>query len=208
MAAHFPTEPAGSGLKDAPTELSVGHRQSSFEHYFEVGLWSCRYAVLIAVLASAAVAIGMFYVATVDTVQHLKTINDYASAHLPAAQHEELRTQTISHVVEAIDAYLLATVMLIFAFGLYEIFISRLDIVRRGDRARVLMVRSLDDLKQRLGQVVLLILIVKFFEVALRMNLKTMSELLFLSLGILLVAGALLLSHISHKVSSEKRESR
>jgi uncharacterized membrane protein YqhA len=34
------------------------------------------------------------------------------------AQHEELRTQTIAHIVEAIDGYLLATVMLIFAFGL------------------------------------------------------------------------------------------
>jgi uncharacterized membrane protein YqhA len=98
--------------------------------------------------------------------------------------HEELRTQVISHVVEAIDGYLLATVMVIFAFGLYELFISRIDKAGREHRARVLMIHSLDDLKHRLGQVVLLILVVKFFEGAAAISLKSSYDLLLLSVGI------------------------
>ena len=64
----------------------------------------------------------------------------------------------------------------------------------------------LDGKKERVagmdpGQVVLLILVVKFFESALAMNLKTLSDLLIISISILLIAAAL---HLSHKHSSEQ----
>jgi uncharacterized membrane protein YqhA len=55
------------------------------------------------------------------------------------------------------------------------------------------MPHSLDDLKHRLREVVLLILVVKFFEGALAMNLRSMGQLPALALGILLIAAALLL---------------
>jgi uncharacterized membrane protein YqhA len=168
---------------------------SILENGFESVLWASRFAVVIAVVASLAIAAAMFYVATVDTVLHLSTINQYASASLTSAQHEELRTQTIANVVEAIDGYLLATVMLIFGFGLYELFISQIDTAGKKIRSRVLTIHSLDDLKHRLGQVVLLILVVKFFEGALAINIKTLSDLLLLSIGILLIAVALYLTH-------------
>jgi uncharacterized membrane protein YqhA len=182
-------------LLGSPNQTSKKSFQSVFEKYFESFLWSSRFAVLIAVLASVGVGIEMFYIATADTVLHAQEIRNYASGSLTAAQHEELRTQVISHVVEAIDGYLLATVMLIFAFGLYELFISRIDRAGREHRARVLMIHSLDDLKHRLGQVVLLILVVKFFEGAAAISLKSSYDLLLLSVGILLIAVTLYLTH-------------
>jgi len=143
----------------------------------------------------------MFYVATLDTVVHLKEINSYWKS-ATSDNHDAVRTQIISHVVEAIDGYLLGTVMLMFGFGLYEIFISRIDRAQKEDRARVLMIHSVDDLKHRLGQVVLLILIVEFFENALKSPFKSLSDLLFLFLpvGILLIAIAL---HLTHKQNQE-----
>jgi uncharacterized membrane protein YqhA len=162
---------------------------------------------VIAVVASLAIAAAMFYVATVDTVLHLSTINQYASASLTSTQHEELRTQTIANVVEAIDGYLLATVMLIFGFGLYELFISQIDTAEKKIRSRVLTIHNLDDLKHRLGQVVLLILVVKFFEGALAINIKTLSDLLLLSIGILLIAIALYLTHKHANGESEPSDS-
>ena len=199
--------PPGARAAPLATDTKQPRFLSAVEHGFEAFLWSSRYAVLIAVLASVVVAISIFYVATVDTVVHLRSIDDYYKS-APSPQHEAVRTETISHVVEAIDAYLLAAVMLIFAFGLYEIFISRIDRAKRGDRARVLMIHTLDDLKDRLGQVVLLILVVKFFESALAINLKTLSDLLFLSGGILLIAAALYLTHkrgVNHEESGSVR---
>jgi uncharacterized membrane protein YqhA len=57
------------------------------------------------------------------------------------------------------------------------------------------VIENLDDLKDRLAKVVLLILIVKFFEQVLSLTFETPLELLYLAVGIALVAGALFLSH-------------
>jgi uncharacterized membrane protein YqhA len=108
-----------------------------------------------------------------------------------------LRSWVITHIVEMVDGYLLAAIMLIFSLGLYELFISGIDpAVGSENKSRVLVIENLDDLKDRLGKVVLLILIVKFFEHALSLPpFKTTLDLLYLAVGIALVAGALYLSH-------------
>jgi uncharacterized membrane protein YqhA len=196
-----PNKPVGnltgssSGLSDSTIQSAQQSKtlKSPPEAAFESVLWSSRFVVLIAVFASVVVAVAIFYVSTVDTSVHLKDVIFYAKT--PVAEHEAMRTSTISNVVEAIDGYLLGTVMLIFAFGLYEMFISRIDRVGKEDRARVLMIHSLDDLKNRLGQVILLILVVKFFESSLALSYKSLLDLLILSVGILLIAAALYLTH-------------
>ena len=105
-------------LPDTPIPAYKKSPLSVFENAFELFLWSSRFAVLIAVLASVVVGLGMFYIATVDLP--LTQITSYLN--VPSAKHEDVRTQIVTEVVEAIDGYLLATVMLIFAFGLYELF--------------------------------------------------------------------------------------
>jgi uncharacterized membrane protein YqhA len=95
-----------------------------------------------------------------------------------------------------VDGYLLATIMLIFALGLYELFVSRIDVAEGSEFAsRLLLIRSLDDLTDRLAKVVPLILVVKFFEYALRGDYKEPLHLLYLALGTALVAAAIRLSH-------------
>lgn len=166
------------------------------EQAFERLLWGSRLVVLLAVVASLLVGFGMFFVATADVVQILSHLSDYVSPAFSPEQRADFRTQTIAHVVEVIDGYLLGTIMLIFAFGLYELFISRIDVAEGDELAtRVLLIKSLDDLKDRLAKVVLLILVVKFFEHALRMPFTRPLDLLLLALGIVLIAGALYLTH-------------
>ncbi|HKV12662.1 MAG TPA: YqhA family protein, partial [Thermoanaerobaculia bacterium] len=123
------------------------------ESLFEKGLWQSRLVVLVAVLASLAVAFGMLYVSTrdaIDLVGHM--------LHYPGGgDRMEARSAIVTHVVEVVDGYLLATIMLIFALGLYELFVSRIDIAEGSEFAsRLLLIRSLDDLKDRLAKVVLL----------------------------------------------------
>lgn len=94
-----------------------------------------------------------------------------------------------------VDGYLLAGIMPIFALGLHELFISRIDTAEESEFAeRLLPIRNLDDLKDRLAKVVLLILVVKFFEFALALQVTVALDLLWLGLGIALMAGAVLLS--------------
>jgi uncharacterized membrane protein YqhA len=166
------------------------------EDGFEKVLWNSRLVVLVAVVASLLVSFCMFYVSTVDVVDLLGHIVHYGQGSAGAAGREAARTQIVAHVVEVVDGYLLAAIMFIFSLGLYELFVSRINVAEGSEFAgRLLLIRSLDDLKDRLAKVVLLILVVKFFEYALRLRFETALDLLWLALGVMLVAGALWLSH-------------
>jgi uncharacterized membrane protein YqhA len=184
----------------AAAEQGVERRSSStlqraitlLESWFERLLWASRFVVLVAVASSLVLSFAMFYVASADVVHILVPLMHYAGGG-----QEQLRAQIVSHVVETVDGYLLASILLIFAFGLYELFISRIGAAAGGRdlSSRVLIIRSLDDLKDRLAKVVLLILVVKFFQHAQRMSFSTPLDLVQLSIGVVLIAAALYLSH-------------
>ena len=97
------------------------------EKFFEGTLWNSRFVVLAAVIGSLLAGMAIFYMATVDVVYLLKHIVHYADAEMTTEARKALHDSTISHIVEVVDGYLLATVMLIFSLGLYELFISDID---------------------------------------------------------------------------------
>lgn len=163
------------------------------ENAFERLLWGSRLIVLLAVVASLVVAVGMFFVSTVDVLSLVGHMAHYPATY--GAERAALRSTVVAHVVEVVDGYLLAAIMLIFSLGLYELFVSRIEAAEGSEFAsRLLLIRSLDDLKDRLAKVVLLILVVKFFEYALRLTFTTPLDLLYLALGVLLVSAALYLA--------------
>lgn len=165
------------------------------ERYFESLLWNSRLVVLVAVVASLVVSLAMFYVATVDVVALMGHLAHYHDLSLGPDARADLRGLVVAHVVEVVDGYLLAAIMLIFSLGLYELFVSRIEAAEGSEFAsRLLLIRSLDDLKDRLAKVVLLILVVKFFEFALQLSFDRPLDLLYLALGIGLVAAAVALS--------------
>lgn len=160
----------------------------------ENSLWNSRFSVMAAVVISLVSSLCMFFMATVDAVYMVIHLAEYPT--LETAERLSLRSETITHVVELIDGYLLATVLLIFALGMYELFISKIDQAERAENAsQVLVIKSLDDLKARLAKVILMILIVKFFEYALAMPFKTPMDLLMFGGGIALIGLALYLTH-------------
>lgn len=171
------------------------------EKIFETLLWDSRFVVIFAVIASLLTALAVFFMATVDAYYMLSHLFEYASPALDAESRYALRSTTITHVVEIVDGYLLATVLLIFALGLYELFISKIDQAEQSETSsNVLLISSLDDLKNRLAKVILMILIVKFFEHAISLNFDSPQALLYLAGGISLLGLALYLSHAAeHK---------
>lgn len=174
------------------SHTALQRAMSQLELWFERLLWASRFVVLIAVGSSLVLSFAMFYVASADVVHTIGPLMHYADPG-----QEQLRAQIVSHVVETVDGYLLAAILLIFAFGLYELFISRIGPAAQGRElsSRVLIIHSLDDLKDRLAKVVLLILVVKFFQHAQRMTFSTPMDLVQLSIGVVLIAAALYLSH-------------
>lgn len=169
-----------------------------FEKLFEGALWNSRFVILAAVIGSLMAGFAIFYMATVDVINLFSHALHYADAGLSNEARKALHDSTVTHIVEVVDGYLLATVMLIFSLGLYELFISDID-QAHGSKAssKILVISNLDDLKSRLAKVILMILIVTLFEKALTMQLNTPLDLVYLGASIALIALALYLTHAS-----------
>ncbi|MDO8465823.1 MAG: YqhA family protein [Gallionella sp.] len=168
------------------------------EKLFEGALWNSRFVILSAVIGSLLAGFAIFYMATVDVVNLFGHALHYADSGMTEEARKALHDSTVSHIVEVVDGYLLATVMLIFSLGLYELFISDID-QAHGSKAssKILVISNLDDLKSRLAKVILMILIVTLFEEALNMKMSTPLDLVYLGASIALIALALYLTHAS-----------
>ena len=164
--------------------------------FFESILWDSRLIVIVAVITSLITSLAMFYIATADAYFMVSHLGEYISPELTQDARASLRSSTVTHVVEIIDGYLLATILLIFSLGLYELFIGKIEKADKSETSSsVLLIESLDDLKSRLAKVILMILIVKFFEHAIAMKFEVALDLLYLAGGIALIGVALYASH-------------
>ena len=171
---------------EAPRESIV---QDGFEHC----IWGSRFLVIIAVAASILAAIGLFVVAALDNVTLIREMVRYLGA--AAEQRDALKYVLLTEVAENIDAFLFATILLVFALGLYELFIARIHVAERAKFAdQLLFITSIDDLKNRLSKIIFLILIVRYFEFALKLSPTTITETLQFACGIVLIAVAIFLT--------------
>lgn len=168
------------------------------EKLFESALWNSRFVIIAAVVGSLLAGFAIFYMATVDVISLFQHAMHYADSSLDEEARKLLHDKTVSHIVEVVDGYLLATVMLIFSLGLYELFISDIDQAHgTKSSSKILVISSLDDLKSRLAKVILMILIVTLFEEALNMKIGTPIDLVYLGASIALISLALYLTHAS-----------
>ena len=160
---------------------------------FEALLWRSRLIILVGVLASIVSSVAALIMATAEVGHMLSGVVSYLRTMGHAAPGTTERILTM--MVRSVDGYLLTAILIIFALGLYELFISKIEAAEQSDVAeRVLLIRSLDDLKDRLAKVVILILVIEFFQHAVEMTFTKMTDLLGLAFGTLMVSGAIYLS--------------
>lgn len=180
-------------MADESTMVCTPREQGVTERVVESALWNSRYVVMVAVIASLLTAFAIFYTTTIDVFYTIAHLTHYHE--LGDADRATLKAQTVAHVVGSVDGFLLGAIMLIFALGLYELFISKIDLAKGNSTSKILIINSLDDLKDKLAKVILMILVVMFFEQAIFLKPTAPLELLYYSLAIMLVALALYLSH-------------
>ncbi len=88
-------------------------------------------------------------------------------------------------IIGAVDSYPIGLVLLIFSSGIYESFISEIDIARKDDSfGSILEVSSLDDLKNKIIKVIIMVLIVSFFQRILTMQFTTSIDMLAMAISI------------------------
>lgn len=172
--------------------------QRWIETAFETFLFNARLIVILAVLGSLTASVLMF---VKGAIAIFHTAAGFVKHPLAHAAHGEGGEDLSVALISSVDAFLFATVLLIFAMGIYELFISKIDPASRTAESRPnwLQIHSLDDLKGAVGKVILMILIVRLFEAAVKMKYDHPLHLLYLGLAVLFVAAALYLQHLGHR---------
>ena len=99
---------------------------------------------------------------------------------------------------------------MIFGFGVYELFISKIDIARKNLDITILEIENLDELKQKIVKVIIMVLIVTFFERILKMPYETPVDLLYFAISVLALSiGIYLVRKDDHEyVSSKSRNNK
>lgn len=155
------------------------------ESLFEGAIWRSRLVVLLAVIFGLLGAVILFVVASLD-IWHVAT-HTFAvitgGAH-PETFHEDI----VAGIIGAVDLYLIAVVMFIFSFGLYELFISDIDEASGKNGSKLLAIESLDQLKDKIAKVIVMVLVVNFFQRVLHTSFSTPLEMLYFALSIAALA--------------------
>jgi len=143
--------------------------------------------VLLAVVFGLIGAVILFIVASVDVFNTAAfVLNTYLEHAHPHHFHEDV----VGGIIGAVDLYLIGVVMLLFSFGLYELFISDIDAAKdnEGEDSKILAIHSLDQLKDKISKVIVMVLVVGFFQKVGHTEYNGALEMLYFSLSITAVA--------------------
>ncbi|MEA3523124.1 MAG: YqhA family protein [Campylobacterota bacterium] len=157
------------------------------EKIFENSLWSSRFMVILAVIFGLLGAIVLFLVASVDI---FTTASYVLNTYLTHAHPEHFHEDVVGGIIGAVDLYLIGVVMLIFSFGLYELFISDIDAAKdeEGAENKILAIHSLDQLKDKISKVIVMVLVVGFFQKVAHTEYSGALDMLYFALSITAVA--------------------
>lgn len=164
------------------------------EKIFEKLLWNSRFVTILPVVFGLIGSFVMFMVASYDIIKVMLQAWQY----LVLGDHSiDLHSDAVGLIIGAIDLYLMALVFFIFSFGIYELFISEIDGIKNTRQARVLEVHSLDQLKDKIGKVIVMVLVVNFFQRVLHAKFTTSLEMAYLAVSILALCLGLYFLHKS-----------
>ncbi len=157
------------------------------EKMFEGSLWASRFMVILAVVFGLIGAVVLFVVASIDIFVTAKyVVTTYLTGAHPAHFHQDV----VGGIIGAVDLYLIGVVMLLFSFGLYELFISEIDVAKdaEGGDNKILAIHSLDQLKDKISKVIVMVLVVGFFQKVGHTEYKGALDMLYFALSIAAVA--------------------
>ena len=157
------------------------------EKMFEGSLWASRFMVLLAVVFGLIGAVVLFVVASFDIYETSKfVLNTYITHAHPENFHEDV----VGGIIGAVDLYLIGVVMLLFSFGLYELFISDIDAAKddEGNDNQILAIHSLDQLKDKISKVIVMVLVVGFFQKVGHTEYNGALDMLYFALSITAIA--------------------
>ena len=147
---------------------------------FEKSLWGVRYITILPVLLSIISSVALLVLGGWEIIEAIIFYN-------PLFDDSINSNELLFKIISAIDLFLIGIVLLIFGFGIYELFVSEIDFANSKFNESTLKIRDLDQLKNKIIKVIIIVLIVKFFEKVLKFseNFKDPMDILYFSISIL-----------------------
>ena len=148
---------------------------------FEKILWSVRYITILPVLLSIISSVALLFLGGWEIIEAIIFYNPLFDDSITNSN------ELLFKIISAIDLFLIGIVLLIFGFGIYELFVSEIDFANSKFNESTLKIRDLDQLKNKIIKVIIIVLIVKFFEKVLKFSetFKDPMDILYFSISIL-----------------------
>ena len=148
---------------------------------FEKILWNARYITILAVVLSIVSSFTLLVIGSWEIIEAVLFYNPLFDESITS------NNDLLFKIISAIDLFLIGIVLLIFGFGIYELFVSDIDFTNSKFNESTLKIKDLDQLKNKIIKVIIIVLIVKFFEKILKFseNFKDPIDILYFSLSIL-----------------------
>ena len=176
-------------------------RQAKLEQITEYLLWNVRFITLVPVFFGICSVFTLIFLGSLEIVQGMQ-------AYFYLKEDEaKYSAEMLSSIISGIDHYLIGIVLLLFSFGIYELFISKIDIGRANQDLRILEIRTLEQLKDKILKVIVMVLVVSFFKTVLELKPTTTVDILYLATSILLIAASSFLMTKSHSSRHSGEES-
>lgn len=169
-------------------------KSRKIEFLFENMLWKFRFIVILPVIFSLLSSLIFFVIGTLDICEGFTLSLDILKFNDEELE-KEITYHIVSYIIGGIDYYLIGIVLLIFGLGIYELFISEIDVrfeqqnvtFQRED-INLLQSESLEELKGKLVKVIVVALIVSFFKKILTLEVQQARDLVYVAFSILLIA--------------------
>ena len=148
---------------------------------FEKILWNARYITILSVVLSIVSSFTLLVIGSWEIIEAVIFYNPLFDESI--TNNNDL----LFKIISAIDLFLIGIVLLIFGFGIYELFVSDIDFTNSKFNESTLKIKDLDQLKNKIIKVIIIVLIVKFFEKILKFSesFKDPIDILYFSLSIL-----------------------
>ncbi|ALS34957.1 MULTISPECIES: YqhA family protein [Pseudoalteromonas] len=165
-----------------------------------------RFISWIAIICSLLGSVLLFIVGAMKTYSAYTTVlfSEIASESLSHLDTSEVAT---TYLIKALDTFLIALVLFIFAHGVFTLFICDKKLAKKSSVLKWISTPNIGRLKSILGEVIVIILFVKFLEIIL-VNLNNLKwEILILPISILLLALSLKLLSLGREEKKDEIDS-
>ena len=166
-------------------------------------LYRFRFLSWIAIICSLLGSFLMFIIGAIKTYYAFTAV---LFGKVPKESLSHLNSPDIAttYLIKSLDAFLIAFVLFIFAYGVYSLFISDKKEPSEHNVLKWIQMPSISHLKNVLAEVIIIILFVKFLETAL-VSIEDLSwEILTLPISILLLALGLKYLDLRYKSNHKK----